>query len=552
VTERRRSGVAVPLFSLASANSWGVGEFADLPVFAHWLHAAGQSLVQLLPITEIPEAETSPYSSLTAMALDPIAIRLADVPEFAAAGGEAQLSDAERAELEAARRSGKVEHRIIRTLKSRYLRRAYAAFVRDEQVSDSERARDFERFQRDEAWWLDDYALFQAIRRQQELRPWWQWPAPLASRDGAAIAALATEQATEIAYRKYVQWIAAGQWAEARRLSRPLRIFGDLPFMISGDSPDVWTAQHEFRFDATVGVPPDAFSESGQDWGLPPWRWEVMAGNDFAWMRRRAKRSADLFDGFRLDHLVGLYRVYNRPLDPAVTPFFTPADEPTQLALGEHLVGLYLQSGAEIIAEDLGTVPDQVRDSLQRLRVPGFKVFRWEREWTAPGPPFIDPQSYPEVSVATTGTHDTEPLVAWWEELAADERARILEIPGIARHLQTLDRDALLHTTTLTPELRDATLRAVLESTSRLTIFPLQDLFGWRARINTPAQVSDENWTWRLPYPVDAFADQPDARERAAALAQWTAESGRAAAAAPDPGAPAAADAWDAQRQARR
>jgi 4-alpha-glucanotransferase len=171
-------------------------------------------------------------------------------------------------------------------------------------------------------------------------------------------------------------------------------------------------------------------------------------------------------------------------------------------------------------------VPEMVRRSLQSLNVPGFKVFRWERDWQAPGQPFIDPSTYPETSVATTGTHDTEPLACWWDDLSADERGRILEIPNIARHLAG-DRPALAASPTLTPELRDAILRGVLDSTSGLAIFPLQDLFGWRARINTPAQVDDENWTWRLPWPVDRLADQPEARERADSLARWTAEAKR-------------------------
>jgi len=527
VIASRRSGVAVPLFSLASTNSWGVGEFSDLPVFARWLRAAGQSFVQLLPITEIPEAETSPYSSLTAMALDPIAIALPEVEDFAATGGDAQLSDDERRRLEQARSSPRVEHQIVRTLKSRWLRCAYAEFVRTQLSAATPRAGAFVSFKTAAGWWLDDYALFQAIRGQQALRPWWQWPSPLAGRDLEALARTRAELADEIEYRKYVQWIAATQWAAARRASAPLQIFGDLPFMISADSPDVWTAQSEFRFDATVGVPPDAFSETGQDWGLPPWRWEIMVRNDFAWMRRRARRSASLFDGFRLDHLVGLYRTYVRPTDPAVRPFFTPADEALQRALGEHLVRLYLDSGAEIIAEDLGTVPDMVRDSLQRLGVPGFKVFRWEREWKTPETAFIDPSSYPETSVATTGTHDTEPLATWWEELAQDERSRIIDIPGIQRYLESVDRRELLASSELSPVLRDAILRAVLDSTSRLAILPLQDLFGWSARINTPARVDEENWTWRLPWPVDRLDEQPDARERAQSLAEWTVASGR-------------------------
>jgi 4-alpha-glucanotransferase len=216
VTAPRRSGVVVPLFSLASSRSWGVGEFADLPLVARWLQSAGQSFVQLLPITEIPEAETSPYSSLTAMALDPIAIALPDVEEFVALGGEAQLSGDERARLDRVRASRKVEHREVRALKAQSLRRAYAEFSRGHRSGATARARAFAEFTRAEAWWLDDYALFLAIRGQQALRPWWQWPAPLASRDGPALAQAGADLSDEIAYRKYVQWIAALQWARAR------------------------------------------------------------------------------------------------------------------------------------------------------------------------------------------------------------------------------------------------------------------------------------------------------------------------------------------------
>ena len=155
-------------------------------------------------------------------------------------------------------------------------------------------------------------------------------------------------------YRSSVQWIAAEQWAEAKRLSWPVKVFGDLPFMISADSPDVWARQAEFRFDATIGVPPDAFSETGQDWGLPPWRADVMASNGFTWMRSRARRYGALYDGFRIDHLVGLYRTYVRPIDKSNEAFFEPATEPAQIALGETLIGILAgaDTNPEVFAED--------------------------------------------------------------------------------------------------------------------------------------------------------------------------------------------------------
>jgi len=516
VNTRRRSGFLVPLFSLTSTRSWGVGEFQDLPVFAAWAASAGQSFIQILPITEIPDAETSPYSALTAMALDPIYISMPALDDFQALGGEGSLSDDDRAALDRVRDAPRVQHHEIRALKRRQLRRAFERFIASDVPNGSARAQRFVAFMRDEGPWLDDYALFQALRAGHALRPWWAWPEPLARRHAAALQSAHDQQHHEIYFRKYVQWVAAEQWADARRQARPLQIYGDLPFMISADSPDVWTQQHEFRLHGSVGVPPDAFSETGQDWGLPPWRWEVMAENDYQWMRRRARRTANLFDGFRLDHLVGLYRTYVRPFDRSVLPFFAPPDEPTQRQLGETLVGIYRDSGADIIAEDLGTVPDFVRESLHRLEVPGYKVLRWERRWNCDGQPFIDPSEYPETSVATTGTHDTEPLALWWDSLSNRERAEVEQVPAIQRYLSQG-----------IPAL-DAVLRALLESRSRLTILPIQDLFGWRDRINTPAQVSDENWTWRLPWRVDQLRDIAEARVRAEALAGWTRDANRA------------------------
>jgi 4-alpha-glucanotransferase len=394
-------------------------------------------------------------------------------------------------------------------LKNRWCRLAYERFLATDGRS-GRRANAFAAFRHAHAEWLDDFALFQALRARHSQQPWWQWPGPLARREPEALAHEREGLAHEMGYQRYVQWLAEEQFTDVRARVRPLQIYGDVPFMISADSPDVWSRQREFRFDATIGVPPDAFSETGQDWGLPPWRWEVMAETGFEWMHRRARRTAQLFDGFRLDHLVGLYRTYVRPLDKSLTPFFVPSDESTQTRLGETLVAIYRATDGEVIAEDLGVIPEFVRESLRRLQLPGFKVLRWERRWSERGQPFIDPSSYDERSVATTGTHDTEPLASWWESLSAADQKQILTMPSVQRHLAT------------DPTPRDAILRALLESPSRLTIIPIQDLFGWRDRINTPAKVGEENWTWIMPWPVDRLHEVDEARSRAEALARWS------------------------------
>lgn len=517
----RHGGLVIPLFSIPSSASWGIGEIPDIPIFASWIASAGQGLLQLLPINEVAVGQTSPYSAMTAMAIDPIYIGVGTVPEFAASGGEAGMDAGWRDGLQQARGGRHVDYRLVRRLKRAALRSAFDRFRDDEWGRQTERAAAFARWADSQAWWLDDYALFRAIHAREEERAWTDWPEPVRTRDAAALEQASTELAGEILYRRWLQWIADDQWQAARRAMQPVALLGDLPFMVDGDSADVWANADAFRLDASVGAPPDAFSETGQNWGLPAYRWDVMREQAYRWLRARARRSADLYDGYRVDHLVGFYRTYVFPAAPE-QPFFTPAAEEEQLQLGETLLRLFAEPGARIIAEDLGTIPPFVRASLARLAVPGYKVFRWEREWDEPGQPFRDPAAYPAASVAASGTHDTETVAEWWESLEPGEQDKVLQLPGIAALVP--DARAPLP---FGPGLRDALLEVLVSSGSDFLLLPAQDVFGWRERINLPASQGDHNWTWRLPWPVDALGAQPEARERAATLAAWSRRCGR-------------------------
>jgi 4-alpha-glucanotransferase len=299
-------------------------------------------------------------------------------------------------------------------------------------------------------------------------------------------------------------------------------VFGDFPFMVSTDSADVWARQDLFRFDRTVGVPPDAFSATGQEWGLPVYRWDRMAAQGDGWLKQRARRTARLFDGYRIDHLVGFYRTYSRPLGEP-DGAFDPPDQPAQIAQGERLMGLFIASGARIIAEDLGSVPDFVRGSITRLGLPGYRVLRWEREWEEPGQPFRDPATYPALAVVTTGTHDTDPNAPWWDAADPAERAAFAALRPIAQALGGADPAAA----PFTAALRDAIVEMLYRSPANLLLIPLQDVFGWPDRVNTPATVGAENWSWRLPWPVERLLEEPSARERAAALRRLAEETGR-------------------------
>ena len=521
----RRAGVLIPLFSIPSSRSWGIGEIGDIAAIVRWLEAAGIKILQLLPINEIPPGETSPYSALSAMAIDPQFITLDDVEDFAEVGGERALEPALRARLDAARVAPRIQYAEVRRLKDIALRRCFARFRSVDLAGGTRRAAAFRAYVAEQGWWLDEYALFRALHACHAEHAWSEWPEPLRAHESSALVAARADLGDEIVFRQYLQWLAGEQWRAARKATGEVALFGDLPFMVSGDSADVWARQDEFRTDASVGVPPDAFSETGQDWGLPVYRWDVFAERDFDWLRDRANRNADLFDGYRVDHLVGFYRTFYRPHDGS-PPQFTPASEDDQRALGERVLSVFREPGSEIIAEDLGVVPDFVRSSLARLGIAGYKVFRWERQWHAEGQPFKDPRAYPPVSVATSGTHDTEPMAIWWEDAPRDEREAVLAIPSL-RALLTPEDLAATDAPGLPHAIHEALLETLFASGSNTLIVPIGDIFGWRDRINQPATVSESNWTWRLPWPSDRMSTEPAAMQIARQLAEWCARHER-------------------------
>jgi 4-alpha-glucanotransferase len=515
----RHAGLLIPLFSIPSSRSWGIGEIGDIPLFASWLRRAGQDLLQLLPINEMAVGQRSPYSAMTAMAIDPIFISMRQVEDFEAAGGEGAMTGEWRDALERARRSPIVDYDLVRRVKEPALRLAFTRFRDQEWARSSVRAAAFGAWCVEQAWWLDDYALFRALHAHEQERPWSDWPEGLAARDRAAMAAARVEHEAEILYRRWLQWVADVQWHAARQAAKPVSLLGDLPFMVDGDSADVWGHADEFQLDAAVGAPPDAFSEDGQNWGLPVYRWDVLRERGFDWLRQRARRSADLYDGYRVDHLVGFYRTYVFPRDGSEA-YFTPEDEDDQLELGETVLRVFGEPGSRIIAEDLGTIPDFVRASLVRLGIPGYKVFRWERDWEEPLQPYRDAAAYAPASVATTGTHDTETVAQWWDGLDEEEREAVLEAPGLLDRLG--ESEAVAAMEDFTPALRDVLLEVLFASGSDFLLLPVQDVFGWRDRVNVPASQGDHNWNWRLPWPVDTLANQPEAAERVERLAAWS------------------------------
>lgn len=496
----RSTGLLVPLFSVRTGDEWGVGEYPDLVPLARWARRGGFRWVLTLPLLEPSPGQESPYAACSFFALDPLYVGVREVPEWQALGGEAALDERERLTLDAVRSAPSVDHGGVRWLKTRALRRCFAHL--EAQQSDSPRRIAFARFCEEQRAWLEAYVLFRALK---EAHPgaWRTWPDGLRNRDSSELGRFREEHAGELRFRAYLQWLAFEQLEAARAgMHREgVALFGDEPFLVADDSADVWAHRELYRFDATVGAPPDAFSEDGQEWGLPPYRWDEIAARDYELFRARGRHTARLYDGVRIDHVVGLYRTYHRPIDKS-PHFFYPEGEDAQRAQGEAVLRAFASSGVEILAEDLGVIPPFVRDSLQALGIPGYRVLRWEQEQGR----FRDPADWPELSVATTGTHDTESSVEWWETMPEQERLALLALPPF-QHLRgtaasPVDPGAPAR---FTEAVWRALLEATLASASRAALLPVTDVLRLRDRINTPNTVGPQNWSFRLPWTIEAL-----------------------------------------------
>ncbi len=518
MSRSRVAGCTIPLFSIRSTRDWGIGEIADLPLCAAWLERAGMGLVQLLPPYELAAGESSPYGARTSFGLDPVYIAVRDVEDLDEDAIRAALGREGERELARVRAAARVDYAAVRTLKSRVLHAAFERFHREHWLKGTPRAKVFRAFVAREASWCDDLALYVALRDAHGGYGWETWPDGERTRKADALAAAREKSKLAILEHQYLQWCAHVQWDRARGELRGLSVelMGDVPFIVGGESADVWGHATQFRQDVSLGAPPDAFSPDGQDWGLPAYDWAAMDEDDLSWHRARTRHAARLYDRFRLDHVVGYFRQWVRPRtagDGRGPGRFDPANEEAQIARGARVLSVILAEAApaRVIAEDLGVIPPFVRATMKELGLPGYRVIPWEQDETG----FRDPAGFPASSVASLSTHDTAPITSWWAELPKKDRDALSEIAGVK---PTMTDDARLLALTDT----------LLGSGADLALMLPQEILGEGARINTPGTVGGDNWMYRLPRPLEELACDTDVEARMARLRRIAQRTGRA------------------------
>lgn len=452
--------------------------------FVDWLHAAGQTWWQMLPIGP-PGPGNSPYSALSALAGAPLLISLDRLAAEGLLG---------RRDLKPVRglHGDRVAYPAVTRFKMARLRNAFDAFVSGGGLEQ----REFVRFCEQHATWLDAHAVFSAWHYAQRGRSWTKWPRAARLGQRRAFSQARTELQSEVDFERFLQFTFNRQWADLRRYAneRGVGLIGDIPIFVAHESSDVWAHRDLFDLDTqgrakTVsGVPPDIFSKTGQRWGHPQYRWARHKATGFAWWVARFARAGELFDAVRIDHFLGFHRVWAVPgrAKTAVRGrwVLTPGRE--LFATLRRKLGRL-----EIIAEDLGVVTPQAVALRERHGFPGMRLLHFAFG-NDEGDRYNQPHTYPRDCVVYPGTHDNETTVGWFERLKREHRRR-----RRGAELTPYER-VLRYTGTNGREIHWDLIRLALLSPANTALIPLQDVLGLdnRARMNTPATTRG-NWQWR-------------------------------------------------------
>lgn len=467
----RATGILLHPTSLPSQG--GIGDFGPAAYeFVNFLSASRQGVWQVLPLGPLGFGN-SPYSSTSAFAGNPLLVSLERL---------AERGWIDASELSSLHRSvGSVDYDEVRETKLPLLTRAAEDFL--DRSSGSQRSR-FEHFCAKNSWWLEDFVLFDGLRDHHDAESWNQWPRELARRESAALDRARRDLAQELQVKRAIQFAFFEQWHALRAYchQRSVRIAGDIAIFVNYDSADVWTNPHLFRLDenldpsAVSGVPPDAFSTTGQRWGNPLYRWETMRERGYQWWIHRMRWALETCDYIRIDHFRGFEKFWE-----------IPAREPTAIhgqwveGPGDEIFHKLREAlgGLPFFAEDLGFITPEVHALRDRLDIPGMAVMQFG--FGDPGAHIYLPHRLSHNRVVYTGTHDNDTLVAWWNCCTDYERSAAQAYLG--------SHDGDIHW---------AFIRAAQASVANLSIVPLQDVLGLgsEARMNIPSQAQG-NWRWR-------------------------------------------------------
>ncbi|GGJ30427.1 4-alpha-glucanotransferase [Deinococcus roseus] len=475
----RSSGIL--LHPTSFPGRYGVGELgASAYAFLDWLYDAGQQWWQVLPLGPTGYGD-SPYQSFSAFAGNPYLISFDDLKK------EGLLTEEDLQDTPDFL-PGKVDYGWIYIWKFQKLQAAYTHFKNG---AFTNLKAEFATFKAQEDAWLEDYALFMALKDENGGLPWNAWDLPIRQRKAQAMQDARIRLADDIERISFYQFLFFRAWTQVRAYahSKGIQVIGDIPIFVAMDSADAWANPDQFYFDdlgqptVVAGVPPDYFSETGQLWGNPLYRWDVMQAQGFQWWIERIKGCLKLYDLVRIDHFRGFeaYWEIQYPAENAIDGQWVKAP-------GKELFKTILDALGEIpiIAEDLGVITEEVEDLRDSFGFPGMAILQFAfggGDWASNA--FL-PENLKDNQIVYSGTHDNDTTRGWFNAAKEDELTHLNQVAGSE---VTEDRVAWVLT------------EMAWRSRARVSIVPLQDVLNLdtAARMNLPGSLSDSNWSWRYP-----------------------------------------------------
>ena len=532
-TGERLWGVALQLYTLRSEANWGIGDFADLEAVVRYSAASGASFVGLNPLHAMFQTDPghcSPYSPSSRHFLNTLYISVPAIPEYAVSDAARDLvsSTAFASELERVRKHPLIDYSAVSELKMPVLRILYEQFRREQLTADTARARQFRSFQDDRGETLRLHALHDAIALHLceggLCAPGWQsWPESYQRPDSPEVLAFEARHADDVEFHAWMQWVAEDQLSRAQRvaleLDMKIGLYGDYAVSVNASGSETWADQEVYRLGAAVGAPPDALALQGQDWGIPPQDPQSLKRRQYRPFQKLIAANMRNFGALRLDHVMALFRQWWVPVGFGATEggyVHYPLDDLMSVLALESVSHRCL-----VVGEDLGTVPDEVRDAMARFAVYHYKVLLFEKEGDGS---FRRPENYVARSIATATTHDLPTLLGFWSESDLKLRDELDLFPGeVVRQrvyeeraedkqhlLSALELQGLRPTTpaSAADPFDEALALAVHSylagSTARLTALQIEDLIGTAEPVNVPGTSREyPNWRRKLHLTVE-------------------------------------------------
>jgi len=484
---KKHTGILLPLFSMSSDSDFGCGDTSSLIEWIDFAKEIGFDIIQILPINEMPPETNCPYTSLTAFAIDPIYISIKDIENISKEILTKIKSKDFKKIIKSIKQKSYIDYAEIRKIKYNLLWHQYNYFINN--FKGSKEYQNFQSYKTENEWWIKDYAIFRRLKDIYGWKSWTEWDDSFKNHNINKLSQFEKEEEFYLDFFKYIQWELDKQFKKIKlKLNENnINLLGDIPFMVNQESADVWSRQYDFKLDFETGAPPDAFSSEGQKWGLPSPNWDNQSANNYEWWRLKIKKFQQIYDIVRIDHMVGFFRTWIIPKDKNLQPNFDILDPLMQEERGRKFLKTIISStDMLVVAEDLGVIPEYVRKVLKELDVCGYKVMRWEKE----DGKYIDPANYYPISLATTSTHDTEPMKSWWKIIDKEEKIQFLKMILSDHNFKKIPNRY--------EEIKDAVNNKILNSSSRLVIMSIQDIIATQDRINLPGTTGNHNWSWRI------------------------------------------------------